>query len=126
MGTKESFLAEEALSQGVAEGESGGRISSFFLPPPTLLAPHPDLTPDRVAPASSPSLAPQGLSHQGAGPALHSDQTNLKGHRGQAPRVAPSRAGPSPYGHAEPRHGASVQAPPQRAHGGGGGRGSGL
>lgn len=34
LGTQEGFLGEEALGQGLAEGESGGRSSSSFLPPP--------------------------------------------------------------------------------------------
>ena len=41
--TKEGFLGEEALGQGLAEGESGGRSSSNFLPPPTRLLPTPRL-----------------------------------------------------------------------------------
>lgn len=39
--TKEGFLGEEALGQGLAEGESGGRTSSNFLPPPPQLLPTP-------------------------------------------------------------------------------------
>ena len=88
--TKEGFLGEEALVQGLAEGESRGRSSSNFLPPPS----HSFLRPAQPSPwvhgpsvMSAPSSA--RLSYQGTGPALHAEQTNLRGTPRAGPELAP-------------------------------------
>lgn len=88
--TKEGFLGEEALVQGLAEGESRGRSSSNFLPPPSHSFPRPAQPSPWVhwpSVMSAPSSA--RLSYQGPGPALHAEQTNLRGTPRAGPELAP-------------------------------------
>ena len=93
--TKEGFLGEEALVQGLAEGESRGRSSSNFLPPPS----HSFLRPAQPSPwvhgpsvMSAPSSA--RLSYQDQGQPYTLSRPTSEGHQGQALSLPPSHAGP--------------------------------
>lgn len=94
-GNRGGFLGEEALGQGLAEGESGGRTGSSFLPPPPSHAPS-SPRPGCDAPALSQCLPPPGPVSSRAGPALNGKQTNLTGAPRAGPECGPLEAGPGP------------------------------
>lgn len=104
--------------QGLAEGESGGRARSSFLPLPTLLStPYPDLTRGRVAQHQPRGFLPSACLIQGPQQLCTLVQETSQGHREQALRVTPRRAGASPHRNTQPSKGTPLQPlPAGQAH----------
>lgn len=102
--------------QGLAEGESGGRARSSFLPLPTLLStPYPDLTRGRVAQHQPRGFLPSACLIQGPRQLCTLVRETSQGHREPALRVTPWRAGASPHRNTQPSKGTPLQPPPCRA-----------
>lgn len=95
--TKEGFLGEEALGQGLAEGENGGKTSSSFLPVPTLLPkPHPALTLGALPQHHVGICLPSVCLIKGRGQPCTLGRPTSQGHQGQALSAVPLRQDPAP------------------------------
>lgn len=89
-----------------------GPAPASFRPPHSFPRPAQTSPPGALPQRGARPFLPSACLIKGLGQPCTSISPTSQGHRGQALRVAPSRAGPRPQRHRQPRRGASLTRPP--------------